>query len=195
MYGLHLYIGLKQEGESCGSCFCPPTYTAGNCAPGLQCQKDPRISDAAGKCVRAGQIAIQAISKYKVSNNFKHGFVVKPNHLFQFNFIYLKGPNQTIKINLDYTRWKVHLHCIREDHTGLRGLNHRRKPTFSIGNNLKRLGIYLIPQGHAQVILRFGIILDTIYIFPIETDMINYFLTKIKRNYVHGKQCQWSMSV
>ena len=76
---------------------------------------------------------------------FRYGYVVKPKYLFQFNFIYLKGPNQTIKINLDYTRWKVHLHCIREDHTGLRGLNHRRKPTFSIGNNLKRLGIYLIP--------------------------------------------------
>ena len=47
----------------------------------------------------------------------------------------------------------------------------------------------------------FEIILNIIYIrkyariFPIETDMINYFLTKIKRNYVHGKQCQWSMSV
>ena len=95
---------------------------------------------------------------------FRYGYVVKPKYLFQFNFIYLKGPNQTIKINLDYTRWKVHLHCIREDHTGLRGLNHRRKPTFSIGNNLKRLGIYLIPQGHAQVILRFGIILNIIYI-------------------------------
>ena len=69
MYGLHLYLGLKQEGESCGSCFCPPTYTAGNCAPGLQCQKDPRISDAAGKCVRAGKIANQGYLNTRFYNN------------------------------------------------------------------------------------------------------------------------------
>ena len=70
MYGLHLYLGLKQEGESCGSCFCPPTYTAGNCAPGLQCQKDPRISDAAGKCVRSGEIANQVFqnTRFQIIN-------------------------------------------------------------------------------------------------------------------------------
>ena len=27
----------KGEGEDCGSCFCPPTFSAGECAPGLYC--------------------------------------------------------------------------------------------------------------------------------------------------------------
>lgn len=46
---------MKQEGEDCGSCFCPPTYNAGNCAPGLQCKYLHRdIPDAAGTCVRLG---------------------------------------------------------------------------------------------------------------------------------------------
>ena len=47
---------LKQEGERCGSCYCPPTYTAGECAPGLECKHDPMISDAPGKCVRPNAI-------------------------------------------------------------------------------------------------------------------------------------------
>ena len=38
-------------GQTCGSCFCPPTYTAGDCAPGLECQHNPTIPDAPGKCV------------------------------------------------------------------------------------------------------------------------------------------------
>ena len=38
-------------GEPCGSCYCPPTYTAGNCAKGLTCKHDPRIADAPGECV------------------------------------------------------------------------------------------------------------------------------------------------
>jgi len=46
---------LKGEGERCGSCYCPPTYTAGECAPGLECKHDPMIPDAAGECVRPGQ--------------------------------------------------------------------------------------------------------------------------------------------
>ena len=49
-----VFLGLKQEGESCGSCFCPPTYTAGSCAPGLECKRDPRIPDSPGKCARPG---------------------------------------------------------------------------------------------------------------------------------------------
>jgi len=52
--------GLKQEGESCGSCFCPPTYTAGSCAPGLECKRDPRIPDSPGKCARPGFLVNQA---------------------------------------------------------------------------------------------------------------------------------------
>lgn len=44
--------GLKQLGEDCGSCYCPPTYDAGTCAQGLKCVHDPRIADAPGRCVR-----------------------------------------------------------------------------------------------------------------------------------------------
>merc|ERR1719361_2687908 len=44
-------LKLKQLGERCGSCFCPPTYNAGKCAPGLECKHNPQIPDAAGKCV------------------------------------------------------------------------------------------------------------------------------------------------
>ena len=29
---------FKQEGQDCGVCFCPPTYYAGTCAPGLECK-------------------------------------------------------------------------------------------------------------------------------------------------------------
>ena len=47
-------IALKQEGESCGDCMCPPTFTAGDCAPGLECKHDPMIADAAGRCIRPG---------------------------------------------------------------------------------------------------------------------------------------------
>merc|ERR1711915_772845 len=42
--------GLKNEGESCGSCFCPPTYSAGDCKPGLTCVHNPNIPDATGTC-------------------------------------------------------------------------------------------------------------------------------------------------
>jgi len=31
---------------------CPPTFTAGDCAPGLECKHDPMIADAAGICIR-----------------------------------------------------------------------------------------------------------------------------------------------
>ena len=51
------FLGLKQEGEECGSCFCPPTYNAGNCAPGLECKHLHRDTpDAPGTCVRPGVI-------------------------------------------------------------------------------------------------------------------------------------------
>ena len=39
-------------GEPCGSCYCPPTYNAGNCAKGLVCQHDPMLADAPGACVK-----------------------------------------------------------------------------------------------------------------------------------------------
>ena len=29
----------KQLGEACGSCNCPPTYTAGECEEGLDCRR------------------------------------------------------------------------------------------------------------------------------------------------------------
>ena len=61
---------LKSEGEDCGSCFCPPTYTAGKCGPGLECIHNERIPDLAGKCVSIGM-------KINVSNGIKvtHRFV------------------------------------------------------------------------------------------------------------------------
>ena len=45
---------LKEEGQSCGSCFCPPNFSAGECGPGLECIHDPRVSDLPGKCVLIG---------------------------------------------------------------------------------------------------------------------------------------------
>merc|ERR1719150_1738098 len=41
---------IKQMGESCGDCWCPPTFTAGHCAPGLQCLYKPNIMDSPGTC-------------------------------------------------------------------------------------------------------------------------------------------------
>merc|ERR1719309_703512 len=41
---------LKKEGENCGPCYCPPTYTAGECEPGLECVSDPTLADAPGIC-------------------------------------------------------------------------------------------------------------------------------------------------
>jgi len=41
---------LREEGETCGSCFCPPTYTAGDCEDGLTCVHNPMIPDAPGRC-------------------------------------------------------------------------------------------------------------------------------------------------
>ena len=48
-------MALKKEGENCGHCYCPPTYTAGNCAPGLVCKHNSKIPDAAGVCIRQGK--------------------------------------------------------------------------------------------------------------------------------------------
>ena len=45
----------KQLGESCGSCNCPPTYTAGECEEGLDCVHNPMIADAPGKCINRGK--------------------------------------------------------------------------------------------------------------------------------------------
>ena len=45
----------KQLGESCGSCNCPPTYTAGECEEGLDCVYHPMIADAPGKCIDRGK--------------------------------------------------------------------------------------------------------------------------------------------
>ena len=45
----------KQLGESCGSCNCPPTYTAGECEEGLDCVHHPMIADAPGKCIDRGK--------------------------------------------------------------------------------------------------------------------------------------------
>ena len=45
---------LKKEGESCGSCMCPPTYTAGECERHLECFHNPMIADAPGICMVPG---------------------------------------------------------------------------------------------------------------------------------------------
>ena len=43
---------LKGEGESCGPCLCPPTFSAGECKPGLVCDTSiqDEIPDAPGTC-------------------------------------------------------------------------------------------------------------------------------------------------
>merc|ERR1711990_398450 len=47
---------LKREGEECGSCYCPPTFSAGECAPGLYCDTSiqSQIPDAPGTCRSTG---------------------------------------------------------------------------------------------------------------------------------------------
>ena len=46
---------LNKEGEPCGACMCPPTYTAGECKRHLECVHDPIIPDAPGRCMIPGQ--------------------------------------------------------------------------------------------------------------------------------------------
>merc|ERR1712226_1478812 len=43
---------LKGEGEDCGACFCPPTFSAGECEPDLFCDTSiqDQIPDAPGTC-------------------------------------------------------------------------------------------------------------------------------------------------
>jgi len=41
----------RQLGETCGSCFCPPTFTAGECAEGLVCEHSSIFEDLPGNCV------------------------------------------------------------------------------------------------------------------------------------------------
>ena len=43
---------LKQEGEDCGPCWCPPKFNAGECAPGLYCDLSIQyiLPDKPGKC-------------------------------------------------------------------------------------------------------------------------------------------------
>ena len=50
---------LKREGEECGSCYCPPTFSAGECAPGLYCDTSiqSQIPDAPGTCRSTGSRA------------------------------------------------------------------------------------------------------------------------------------------
>ena len=46
-------IGNKL-GQPCGSCFCPPLYTKGYCAPGLICSYSRNDQDSAGTCIELG---------------------------------------------------------------------------------------------------------------------------------------------
>jgi len=43
---------MKKEGESCGFCFCPPKFTAGECDTGLKCDRSAQkfLPDALGIC-------------------------------------------------------------------------------------------------------------------------------------------------
>merc|ERR1711974_124487 len=49
-------VHLKKEGEDCGSCFCPPTFSAGECVKGLYCDmsRQNRIPDLPGICRPTG---------------------------------------------------------------------------------------------------------------------------------------------
>jgi len=49
---------VRQEGEECGSCYCPPTYKLGDCAEGLTCVKDPNVADGPGIC-KKGPLPIE----------------------------------------------------------------------------------------------------------------------------------------
>ena len=46
---------LNKEGEPCGACMCPPTYTVGECEQHLECVHNPIIADAPGRCMVPGQ--------------------------------------------------------------------------------------------------------------------------------------------
>ena len=48
-------IAGQQEGEECGSCYCPPDYTAGVCGEGLTCVKESSYEDLPGVCRRTHQ--------------------------------------------------------------------------------------------------------------------------------------------
>ena len=60
-----------QFGEPCGSCYCPPTYTLGDCAPGLKCKHDSLIPDLPGRCVKQGKAIDAAISHNRFSYIFE----------------------------------------------------------------------------------------------------------------------------
>ena len=47
-------IGNKL-GQPCGSCFCPPLYTKGYCAPGLICSYSRSNQDSAGTSIEMGK--------------------------------------------------------------------------------------------------------------------------------------------
>ena len=51
--GPRTFIGNKL-GQPCGSCFCPPLYTKGYCAPGLICSYSRSNQDSAGTCIELG---------------------------------------------------------------------------------------------------------------------------------------------
>merc|ERR1711915_246425 len=46
---------LKKEGEDCGSCYCPPTFSAGKCGPGLSCVRNENIPDLPGTCQQVAE--------------------------------------------------------------------------------------------------------------------------------------------
>ena len=42
-------------GEACGACFCPPHFTMGECAQGLECLHQSEFEDLPGNCVNPGK--------------------------------------------------------------------------------------------------------------------------------------------
>merc|ERR1711884_826023 len=71
---------LKREGEECGSCYCPPTFSAGECAPGLYCDTSiqSQIPDAPGTCRSTGSRPSGGNCADACSFNYDPGQTAKP---------------------------------------------------------------------------------------------------------------------
>jgi len=59
----------RQLGETCGSCFCPPTFTAGECAEGLVCEHSSMFEDLPGNCVEDRPVYVKH-EKSQCNSNF-----------------------------------------------------------------------------------------------------------------------------
>merc|ERR1719347_1212964 len=50
----------QREGEICGSCYCPPNFTAGQCVEGLTCVRNQNIPDSPGVCTK---LALKTVTR------------------------------------------------------------------------------------------------------------------------------------